>query len=178
MYDFYRYFFKIQNAVDKIKKHNVTSVFEIESHSRLPDEVIHVQLSLFYRQSHTKRVTLRLCSANSNLFRSNALKSRVIAHIGAVDTPPKRPRWRVFLPIANVRRNRKFFRAAFLAPCGALSCATVKKHLLNRRENRREIRSVGTPLLEHVRYLRNPSRPHRPTPPHLDNDAISHMVRY
>lgn len=36
-----------------------------------------------------------------------------------------------------------------------------------------KIRSVDTPLAEHVCYLRNPSRPYRPTLPHPDSGAIS-----
>lgn len=44
------------------------------------------------------------------------------------------------------------------------------------RSARGEIRSTGTPLLEHVRYFRNLSRPYRPTPLRLDNDAISLVV--
>lgn len=138
-------------------------------------------MSLFYRQSYLKRVTLRLCLANPNLFRSNAFRSQVIVY-----TPRRRrhsakecPRWR-FPSLSYVRRNWKFRRPASLASYGALSRATIKRRLLEHRAaraSRGEIRSAGTLLLlQHVRYLHNPSRPYRPTPPRFDNGALSFTV--
>lgn len=128
-------------------------------------------------------------TSQSPLGRSSFIRPDIFAHLHRY--LHRDPRWNDIALSASIPLRR--LRRSFLRPCGArrpwkpevppirllsrrAPCyqAAAKKCLLDRHG---KIRSAGIPLAEHVCYLRNPSRPYRPTPLRRDSAAISLAVR-